>query len=83
MPWHDVLVPAGAAELDEADAAAELRAARASLLPAELARYRALCREVAEVLTDAATAAPIRPTPSATWPHGSPPISSRGGSIRS
>ena len=37
--------------------AADLRVARASLLPAELARYRALCREVAEVLTDAATAA--------------------------
>ena len=57
VPWHDVLVPADAADLDEADAASDLRAARASLLPAELARYRALCREVAEVLTDAATAA--------------------------
>ena len=52
-----MLVPADAADLDEADAASDLRAARASLLPAELARYRALCREVAEVLTDAATAA--------------------------
>ena len=57
VPWHDVLVPADTADLDEADAAADLRAARASLLPAELARYRSLCREVAEVLTDAATAA--------------------------
>ena len=57
VPWHDVLVPADAADLDEADAAPDLRAARASLLPGELARYRALCREVAEVLTDAATAA--------------------------
>jgi Xaa-Pro aminopeptidase len=60
VPWHDVLVPGGAADLDEADAAADLRVARASLLPAELARYRALCREVAEALTDAAAAA--RPT---------------------
>ena len=60
VPWHDALVPTGAADLDEADAAADLRVARASLLPAELARYRALCREVAEVLTDAAAAA--RPT---------------------
>ncbi len=49
--------PTGAAGLDEPDAAADLRTARASLLPAELARYRALCREVAEVLTDAATGA--------------------------
>lgn len=60
VPWHDALVPGGAADLDEADAAADLRVARASLLPAELARYRALCREVAEALTDAAAAA--RPT---------------------
>ena len=60
VPWHEALVPTGAADLDEVDAAADLRVARASLLPAELARYRALCREVAEVLTDAAAAA--RPT---------------------
>ena len=57
VPWHDELAPASLAVVDEADAAAELRAARASLLPAELARYRALCREVAEALTDAATRA--------------------------
>lgn len=57
VPWHDPLTPAGLADLDEADAPRELRAARASLLPGELARYRQLCREVAEVLTDAATAA--------------------------
>ncbi len=57
VPWHEPLVPQGVAALDEADVAAELRAARASLLPAELARYRSLCREVAEALTDAATAA--------------------------
>ena len=57
VPWHEPLVPAGIADLDEVNAAADLRAARASLLPAELARYRALGREVAEALTDAATAA--------------------------
>jgi len=57
VPWRERLAPAGIADLDEVDAAADLRAARASLLPAELARYRALGREVAEVLTDAATAA--------------------------
>lgn len=57
VPWHEPLAPAGIADLDEVDAAADLRAARASLLPAELARYRALGREVAEALTDAATAA--------------------------
>ncbi|MDQ0895166.1 M24 family metallopeptidase [Agromyces ramosus] len=57
VPWHDVLVPTGRAVIEEAEVAAGLRAARASLLPAELARYRTLCREVAEALTDAATAA--------------------------
>jgi hypothetical protein len=57
VPWHEELTPAGLAKLDEVDAAAGLRAARASLLPAELARYRVLGREVAEALTDAATAA--------------------------
>ena len=56
VPWHETLAPAGIADIEEGDAPAELRAARASLLPAELARYRALCREVAEVLTDVATA---------------------------
>ena len=44
VPWHDPLARAGIAELEEADVAAELRAARATLLPAELARYRGLCR---------------------------------------
>lgn len=38
---------------DEASAAVPLRAARASLLAPEVERYRALCRESAEVLTDA------------------------------
>ncbi|WP_200921669.1 Xaa-Pro peptidase family protein [Agromyces sp. Leaf222] len=57
VPWHETLAAPGVAELDEADAAAELRAARASMLPGELDRYRRLCREVAEVLTDVASAA--------------------------
>ena len=57
VPWHEPLAPHGIAELEEADVADSLRAARASLLPAELRRYRALCRDVAEVLTDAATGA--------------------------
>ncbi|MRX42240.1 M24 family metallopeptidase [Agromyces sp. Q22] len=63
VPWHEPLVPSSldASDaldaLDEAKVAVDLRAARASLLPAELARYRALCREVAAVMTDAALAA--------------------------
>lgn len=60
VPWHEPLVataPTVATRLEEHDVAAELRSARAILLPAELARYRQLCREVAEVLTDAATEA--------------------------
>ncbi|MCS5716265.1 peptidase M24 [Herbiconiux sp. CPCC 205716] len=49
----------GAARLgliSEGDVATELRAARASLLPGELGRYRRLGAEVAEVLTDVALA---------------------------
>nr|WP_228509215.1 peptidase M24 [Herbiconiux sp. VKM Ac-1786] len=42
--------------LRESDVAGELRAARASLLPGELGRYRRLGAEVAEVLTDVAEA---------------------------
>ncbi|WP_430645241.1 M24 family metallopeptidase [Agromyces sp. GXS1127] len=57
VPWHEPLVAPVEGALDEPDAAVDLRAARASLLPAELARLRALCRDVAEVLTDAALAA--------------------------
>ena len=58
VPWFEP-VAGGAAHraAAEADVAAGLRAARASLLPAETERYRALCREVAEVLTDAARGA--------------------------
>jgi Xaa-Pro aminopeptidase len=51
ISWHEPLIPAGLTTLDEADVAAELRAARASLLPAERERYRRLGRETAEVLT--------------------------------
>ena len=47
---HDGLLP-------EAELAAELRAARASLLPGELARYRALGAETARALGDVARAA--------------------------
>jgi Xaa-Pro aminopeptidase len=57
VPWHEPLAPSGIAEVEEEALAAELRAARASLLPAELARYRSLCRDVAEVLTEVASAA--------------------------
>ena len=57
VPWHEPLAADLPGALREPDVSAELRAARASLLPGELARYRALCREVAEVLTDAAAAA--------------------------
>lgn len=49
VPWYERLRATGAAELTEADVAAELRAARARLLPGEIARYR-------ELGTDAATA---------------------------
>lgn len=71
VPWHEPLLPAGLAAhtpthtpgrrserglLREGDVAAELRAARASLLPGELGRYRRLGGEVAEVLTDVAGA---------------------------
>nr|WP_254069615.1 peptidase M24 [Herbiconiux sp. VKM Ac-2851] len=69
VPWHEPLVPAaghapgrlsgraaGRGLLRESDVAGELRAARASLLPGELGRYRRLGAEVAEVLTDVAEA---------------------------
>ncbi len=46
----------------EAAFAAELRAARASLLPAELARYRVLAREVAVAVTTVASSSGPRDT---------------------
>ena len=65
VPWFGALGDgfAGSAgatgerSLVESDIAVELRAARASLLPAELSRYRALCIDAAEVMTDALAAA--------------------------
>ncbi|WP_457101657.1 M24 family metallopeptidase [Microbacterium sp. P5_E9] len=58
VPWFEPVAAAAARPASaEIDLAAGLRAARASLLPAETERYRALCREVAEVLTDAARGA--------------------------
>jgi Xaa-Pro aminopeptidase len=61
--WHETLdVSLGtsahlAAERAESDLDAELRAARAVLLPGELARFRALGTDSARVLTDALLAA--------------------------
>jgi len=57
VPWQ--LPPAVAAgdagpAASESEITAALRGARASLLPAEAARYRALGREAAEAMTDAA-----------------------------
>lgn len=57
VPWYEPLTAAAGDAVAEQELAAALRAARASLLPAETDRYRALCREVAEVLTDAAATA--------------------------
>ena len=55
VPWHTppaVAATESGRAIAEADIAAQLRAARASLLPAERDRYRTLGRETAEVLTD-------------------------------
>ncbi|REJ07511.1 peptidase M24 [Microbacterium bovistercoris] len=54
VPWQlpPAVAAAEAGGVAEADVAAPLRAARASLLPAERERYRMLGRETAEVLTD-------------------------------
>src|SRR4051812_17808237 len=56
VPWDSPLLPPDLAMLPEASVQDELRAARASLLPLELARYRHLCRETAEILTDGLSA---------------------------
>jgi len=53
-PWHEPLagaLPVGPRAIRESDVAAELRAARAVLLPAELAAFQALGRECAAVAT--------------------------------
>jgi len=60
LVWHRPLDPVGAwwpgsatsPPLPEEQLAGPLRAARAALLPAELARYRALCADTAAVATD-------------------------------
>ncbi|MEH3090029.1 MAG: peptidase M24 [Microbacterium arborescens] len=69
VPWDRSVIEAASGDGDgagrgvgggrvlvETDAAAALRAARAELLPVEVERYRALGRDVAEVLTDVAAA---------------------------
>ncbi len=50
VPWFDQLAPAGVAALEESEVAADLRAARASLLPAERDRFRHLGRASAEAV---------------------------------
>lgn len=48
VPWHTPIgsvLPAGHGVLDESDVAEGVRAVRASLLPAEIARFRSLGRE--------------------------------------
>jgi len=60
VDWQSPLASAWAevpGVLAEADVAADLRAARARLLPAELDRYRTLGRETAAVLTEVLAAA--------------------------
>ncbi|MFC8304467.1 M24 family metallopeptidase [Specibacter sp. NPDC057265] len=58
VPWHGSLTDVagwfgpGRPPATEAELAGELRLARRSLLPGELGRYRGLCRESAEILTD-------------------------------
>ncbi|MGX5717453.1 M24 family metallopeptidase [Arthrobacter sp. MAHUQ-56] len=63
VPWHGNLHQAAAAvgnsawpPLTEAEVAAELRAARQQLLPAESARYALLCAELAGIITDVLSA---------------------------
>lgn len=61
VPWTDSVVDAACGDaadvLAESDVAGDLRAARASLLPAETARFRALGHETAAALTDTLTSA--------------------------
>lgn len=70
VPWHGSLAEtsqwhAAAGDwriVDESDAHPELRAARATLHPAERERYRALCVDAAAALTDVLAAATPRTT---------------------
>ena len=62
VPWFGALADGFEKRVDsrtlvESDVLVELRAARASLLPVELARYRALCIDAAEAMTDVLGAA--------------------------
>lgn len=53
VPWHTPItaaLPSGSGVVEEAEVAQELRAARASLLPAERGRFRTLGREAASSL---------------------------------
>ncbi|MUK01107.1 peptidase M24 [Vibrio cholerae] len=53
VPWSGELIPAADdGTLPEHLITADLRAARASLLPEELARYRELCADLAKMATD-------------------------------
>ena len=51
VPWHEPLPEPAAGVLRDSDVVAELRAARAALLPVERRRYSALGREVASAVT--------------------------------
>ena len=51
IPWHATFPAPPAGALIDTAAVAELRAARAALLPVELDRYRALGRDAAEAVT--------------------------------
>ncbi|MBA8817233.1 Xaa-Pro aminopeptidase [Microbacterium halimionae] len=57
VSWDQAVAPPLVGALPESAVAGELRRARASLLTAELARYRALCAETACVMTDVLSAA--------------------------
>lgn len=52
VPWSGSLLPDDAGRLAEGDVLAELRAARAALLPGERSRYERLGAELATALTD-------------------------------
>jgi Metallopeptidase family M24 len=59
VPWFDPFTPPPAGYLDETDLDAELRTARAALLPGERARYAAFGAGAAAVVTDVLAA--VRP----------------------
>lgn len=57
FPWPEPFPPLSPGYLDEGDVDAEMRAARAVLLPVERARYAALGADVASAVTDVLRAA--------------------------